>query len=681
MAIRKKRSRSIHRYRCHFLASNYAAVLINSELIDNEELTEISQSTFEGITGKTVNLSDSTPEKHIGRLNKLLSLKDKAPALTERLANNVDTLAECLQLDDIAASIIQFTAVMTLNKSLFELINSYAYYRIESMSHLLSILLNIDELLIETALDELWSIGLLISSRLSSDEPLLMPNPIIRKLMAAEINSSAQFLEDILIKAPLPELTLKHFEYLDFELPLKYLTLAIAAKETGVNVLFYGTPGTGKTELVRILSSEIGSTLLEIVPVGNDLWNKKSECETTQTSGALRLQFNHLIQKLLANTDNNLLLIDECEDLFAYINGEDRISKESLHRLLESNVLPTIWVTNHVNYLDESCLRRFKMIVEFPKPSSASINTLIDGSLKGLGTSSDYRKELAGTKHLTMANVDNAVSVIKQIGYKRKDAEHHLSILIKSTLVACGYKHELRYQAALKFDLAYLNLAGDFNDITQLIKATKDHNSARTLLTGMPGTGKTALVNYLAQTLDMELVTVRCSDILSKYVGESEQKVAEVFKLATESEAILLFDEVDSLLASREGMNNGYEIQLVNELLTQIECFEFPLFAATNFSTRLDRAVMRRFDFKLHFSALKHKQVIAMYKSVMSSKKLSKELLQQLEQLTMLTPGDFSIVARRKKINSNSMSHQQALALLKSENDRKTPTKAIGFIN
>jgi len=167
MVIRKKRTRSIHRYLCHFLASNFASILINSELIDNEELTEISQSTFEGITGKTVKLSDSTPEKHIGRLNKILSLKDKAPALTERLANNVDTLAECLQLDDIAASIIQFTAVMTLNKSLFELINSYAYYRIESMAHLLSILLNIDELLIETALDELWSIGLLISSRLA----------------------------------------------------------------------------------------------------------------------------------------------------------------------------------------------------------------------------------------------------------------------------------------------------------------------------------------------------------------------------------------------------------------------------------------------------------------------------------------------------------------------------------
>jgi len=56
-----------------------------------------------------------------------------------------------------------------------------------------------------------------------------------------------------------------------------------------------------------------------------------------------------------------------------------------------------------------------------------------------------------------------------------------------------------------------------------------------TLLTGASGTGKTALVNHLAQILDRELVTVRCSDILGKYVGESENNVAMVFKEANES--------------------------------------------------------------------------------------------------------------------------------------------------
>lgn len=685
-----KKKRQPPRYRCHYLASNYSYKLLNSELINKDELDEIPNSTFEGIIGKSIKIKESTPEQYIARLNKLFDVKDRTPLLTERLSLNVSTLASCLQLSDTAADIIQFTAVMTLNKSLFELVNSYVYYQIDSMAHLLSVLLDIDELSIEAALEDIWPTGLLISSRLSADEPLMLPSAITRKLVMDKISSPTEILDDILVKASPPELSLKHFDYLDTNLAQQYLSAAVAAKGTGVNVLFYGMPGTGKTQFTRILANEIDAELLEVLPIGNEMWSKKSEFETTETSGALRLQFNQLIQKLLAKASNKVLVIDECEDLFAYLNGEDRISKEALHRLLETNTLPTIWITNHVNHLDESCLRRFKMIVEFPKPSSTSIKALIDGSFKGLGTSEDFRKELASTKHLTMANIDNAACVVKQVGLKRKNAEHHLGTLIESTLTACGYEQEVQYKAALKFNLNYLNLSGDFNDVTNLIEATKSYSSARTLLTGMPGTGKTALVNHLAQSLDMELITVRCSDILSKYVGESEKRISNVFKQATESKAILFFDEVDSLLATREGMNNGYEVQLVNELLTQIECFEFPLFAATNFSSRLDRAVMRRFDFKLHFNALTIGQAKTLFcetvackgtvNKTTSHKTISKEVNTQLDKLSQLTPGDFAIIKRRNQFSATPMSQQQALNILITENQRKTPSQSIGFL-
>ncbi len=202
----------------------------------------------------------------------------------------------------------------------------------------------------------------------------------------------------------------------------------------------------------------------------------------------------------------------------------------------------------------------------------------------------------------------------------------------------------------------------------------------------MPGTGKTALVNYLAQALDKELVTVRCSDVLSKYVGEAEQKVANVFKQATESKAILFFDEVDSLLSSRESMNNGHEVQLVNELLTQIECFEFPLFAATNFEARLDKAVMRRFDFKLHFQPLTSQQANALFCETVASQSntnqtITQKVTQQLNQLTLLTPGDFAIIKRRNQFSAEPMSQQQALKILITENKRKTPSQSIGFIH
>jgi len=142
----------------------------------------------------------------------------------------------------------------------------------------------------------------------------------------------------------------------------------------------------------------------------------------------------------------------------------------------------------------------------------------------------------------------------------------------------------------------------------------------------------------------------------------------------------LFIDEVDSLLASREGMSNGWEVQLVNELLTQIECFEQPFFAATNFHTRLDKAVLRRFDFKLHFTPLNSKQVLAMYRKTLSCKVIPKAIAKQLVGLTQLTPGDFAIVARRQIFSTTTMNHQQALAILVQENNRKAAPKSIGFV-
>lgn len=665
-------------YRSHYLASYYTYKLLNETELGQDEIEDISHTTLARVIGKPVN-----PKKDVAFLpyiNTLLTAKDKTPQLTKQFMTNVATLANSLQLDEVATQIIQFAAVISLNHGLFELIDSYGQFAMDSLSQFFATILEVDELQVEIALEAIWSTGLLTPLKYKHDEPLVLPRMISRKLAINHQVSIADILADILVKPPKTELTLAHFEHLDIELAHLYLMAALEMKEQGVNLLFYGAPGTGKTQLTRLLAQEMDADLFEVLPSGNELWSRKQEFETSETSGALRMQYNQLIQRLLGNTANTLLLIDECEDLFATLNGEDRISKEALHHLLETNALPTVWLTNHVEYLDESCLRRFKMIVEFPKPSTQSIKTLIDGRLKGLATSEDFRQQLACTKHLTMAHVDNAATVVRQVGLKRKSAEYHLSTLIESTLTASGYQQAIKYQGANAFDINYVNISGEFSDLTKLIEATQKYCSARTLLTGASGTGKTALVNYLAQTLDRELITVRCSDILSKYVGEAEQKVAHIFKTANDSGAMLFFDEVDSLLSARDGMQNNHEVQLVNELLTQIECFEQPLFAATNFHQRLDKAVLRRFDFKLHFAPLTTKQVLSMYRHIVGIKHIPKEITKQLSSLHHLTPGDFAIVSRRQEFSTKALTPQDIVSLLTAENKRKTPNKTIGFI-
>ena len=176
-------------------------------------------------------------------------------------------------------------------------------------------------------------------------------------------------------------------------------------------------------------------------------------------------------------------------------------------------------------------------------------------------------------------------------------------------------------------------------------------------------------------------MTARCSDVLDKYVGGSEKNIARLFREAEEKEAILFFDEIDSLLQDRSGMTQSFEVQQVNELLTQIECFNQPFFAATNFSSRLDKAVMRRFDFKLHFEYLTSPQVLTLYKSLLGKSVFPDKIREQLLTLKLLTPADFAILARRQKISTTKLSHTECLEILTTENNRKQQPKAIGFIN
>jgi SpoVK/Ycf46/Vps4 family AAA+-type ATPase len=185
-----------------------------------------------------------------------------------------------------------------------------------------------------------------------------------------------------------------------------------------------------------------------------------------------------------------------------------------------------------------------------------------------------------------------------------------------------------------------LEIATNFNGIWNNLDGSSAAQSLNILLYGAPGTGKTEFVRYLARSLNRNLVIKRASDLLGKYVGETEANIKAAFCEAEESKAILFFDEADSFLNNRNNAERNFEVQQVNELLTQMENFNGIFIAATNFNGRLDNASRRRFAIKVKFDYLTREGIETVWASFFP--KLC--CPERIKRMTTLAPGDFGAV-------------------------------------
>lgn len=124
------------------------------------------------------------------------------------------------------------------------------------------------------------------------------------------------------------------------------------------------------------------------------------------------------------------------------------------------------------------------------------------------------------------------------------------------------------------------------------------------LFSGPPGTGKTLTAGVLAHELKRALYVVDISRVVDKYIGETEKKLAKIFEHAQKSQAILLFDEADSLFAKRTNVkssNDRYANLEVNYLLQKLEAYPGMTILTTNLADSLDEALARRIQFKIAF--------------------------------------------------------------------------------
>lgn len=124
------------------------------------------------------------------------------------------------------------------------------------------------------------------------------------------------------------------------------------------------------------------------------------------------------------------------------------------------------------------------------------------------------------------------------------------------------------------------------------------------LFAGGPGTGKTLAAHVVSDTLGMDLYTVDISSLVDKYIGETEKNLERVFTEAESLNAVLFFDEADSIFGSRSEVKDAhdrYANQEVAYLLQRMEQFDGITVLATNLRGNLDPAFSRRLHFVIHF--------------------------------------------------------------------------------
>ncbi len=460
-------------------------------------------------------------------------------------------------------------------------------------------------------------------------------------------------------------LTTKNYPHIkeDVKILLSFLKNAVRKKQKGVNVLLYGSAGTGKTELSKVIASELNLKLFEVAY--DDEYGYATEDR--------RLRSYCLAQNVLS-AGSNLLMYDEAEDIFNTNNDEKRqYGKAFINRSLETNELPTIWLTNNIYCMDEAVVRRFNLAIEIGIPTEDVRAKIIKKYSENL-IDNKLVKKLAKNQFVAPAVVSNASLVVSNLN--TKDKNKAFERVISNTLKAQGYdeiEKDEKPSADLpsSYDPNFVNSDCDLNELIQGIKESK---SARICLYGVPGTGKSAYTKFIAKSLKKPIIIKKGSDLLSMFVGGTEKNIALAFKEAKDKKAVLVFDEVDSFLQDRSMAARSWEVTQVNEMLVQMESFDGIFIATTNLIDNLDKACLRRFDLKLEFGYLLPDQAQNLFKKecALLKVKFDENASKKVSSLGLLAPGDFASVRRQAKFrpikNGDDFCHRLELEVaLKNE--------------
>lgn len=604
------------------------------------------------------------------------------------LSANMARLATLVGMSQTDCRILEFAAMMHHDRVLDDGADTLGQLSSLKVMDTLARLLDLDPAEVRSSFSPhgvLARSGLLAMDRTGSGHLRakldLLSNKFADHILACEADPLSLLRDTISPSVP-AQLALQDYAHIDQALAilLPYLERAVASGRAGVNIFLHGAPGTGKSELARALAAALGCELFEVASEDSD---------GDAVVGERRLRAFRAAQSFFSQR-HALILFDEVEDVFN--DGDSTFGRKStaqrrkawLNRTLEQNAVPTLWLSNSIGGIDPAFMRRFDMVIEMPVPPRRQRERILLASCADLLDAGTIGR-IAESEALAPAVVSRAASVVRTIRdqFDQAGTAQAVEWLIDQSLEAQGHA-PLRQRDATRlpahYDPALLNADADLSVLADGLVRTR---SGRLCLYGPPGTGKTAYGRWLAERLGMPLILCSASDLMSKWVGESEKNIAAAFRRAERENALLLIDEVDSFLQDRAHARQPWEVTMVNEMLTRMEAFSGIFIAATNLMDGIDPAALRRFDLKIRFDFLLPDQAAAMlgrYCPQLSLPAPAPDQLARLRKLTTLTPGDFAAVARQHRFRPFTSCAAFVLALDQECSIKDRSARPIGFL-
>ena len=443
----------------------------------------------------------------------------------------------------------------------------------------------------------------------------------------------------------------------------------------GISILLYGAAGAGKTSFAQSLAAQLGRDLYFIAQ--NDKDSSRRSYSASFRYAALAAAQRQL------DPNKCILVVDECDDMIEanransffgmfFTRDDGAETKGQLNTVIDENRHTVIWICNsQQDAIAKSSRRRFDYSVLFDELLPETRIHIWENCLKKEHCegklSSEFindvsRKYKVNAGGIALA-VKNAAALVA--ADSTKSFEDCVSTFLQSHCALLGIRksNDERLEPARDYSLDGLNIKSGIRPerIIQVCRnfleakdkpgqAGRDKPRMNLLLHGVPGSGKTEFVKYLAKQLGKKLNIKNASELLSMYVGGTEHLLAAAFAEAEKNNEMLFIDEGDSMLSSRDGAQRSWEVSQVNTLLTEMENFNGIFAVSTNLIQKLDPAALRRFTFRIHFDFLDNTGKETFYKTYfapLNAPELTDADKAELHAIERLTPSDYRNVRQQ----------------------------------